>query len=122
MGWKHYVFIVVLSGVVTLLLTPVVRSWSTRRGLLDVGGGRKVHKGSISRLGGVAMFAGFAVALVVEYVGERWWGWGGGMLKADGPLIGIAAGLGIIFVTGVLDDVFTLSPGVKLLGQLALSA
>lgn len=119
MGWRHYVFLIALSGAVTLALTPLVRAWSMRRGIVDVGGGRKVHTGAISRLGGVAMFVGFAVAMTTEYVGERWYGWGGTMVKADGPFLGVVFGLVIIFVTGVLDDVFTLRPAVKLAGQLA---
>jgi UDP-GlcNAc:undecaprenyl-phosphate GlcNAc-1-phosphate transferase len=117
MGWKHYVFIVVLSGLVTLVLTPLVRDWSKRRGLVDEGGGRKIHKSPMPRLGGIAMFTGFAVAMGVEYAGERFWGWGGGMPTADGPFVGFLIGLAIIFATGVIDDVTELSPAVKLTGQ-----
>jgi UDP-GlcNAc:undecaprenyl-phosphate/decaprenyl-phosphate GlcNAc-1-phosphate transferase len=117
LGWRHYLFLAVLAASVTLALTPLVRNWSMKRGFVDLGGGRKVHKGAMSRLGGIAMFAGFAVALVVEYLGERFWGWGGGLLTADGQLIGVVLGLLVIFVTGVLDDILTLSPGVKLIGQ-----
>ncbi|HEY3317445.1 MAG TPA: MraY family glycosyltransferase [Coriobacteriia bacterium] len=118
MGWKHYLFLLAVAAAVTLALTPLVRSWSLRRGILDHGGGRKVHTGAISRLGGLAMFAGFAAAFVVEYVGERYVGWGGGMLRADGQLVGVLLGLLVIFAVGVVDDVFTLSPGVKFGGQL----
>jgi UDP-GlcNAc:undecaprenyl-phosphate GlcNAc-1-phosphate transferase len=117
-GWKHYLFLAAVAGAVTLALTPFVRSWSMRRGIVDHGGGRKVHKGAMSRLGGIAMFSGFAVAFAVEYLGERYFGWGGGMLKADGQLLGVLLGLAIIFVTGVVDDLYTLSPGVKFGGQL----
>jgi UDP-GlcNAc:undecaprenyl-phosphate/decaprenyl-phosphate GlcNAc-1-phosphate transferase len=122
LGWKHYLFLVALAGSVTLALTPLVRDWSLKRGLVDLGGGRKVHKGAMSRLGGIAMFVGFTAALVVEYLGERYWNWGGGLVTGDGAshvaFTGAALGLVIIFITGVLDDILTLSPGVKLLGQL----
>lgn len=124
MGWKHYLFIFAVAAAVTLLLTPVVRNWSLRRGLVDLGGGRKVHNGAMSRLGGIAIFAGFSVALGIEYAGERFWNWGGMMLRSDTarPFLGVVLGLVIIFVTGVLDDIYTLSPGVKLFGQLMAAA
>ncbi len=122
MGWKHYLFLVAVAGAVTVALTPLVRSWSLRHGFVDLGGGRKVHSGAMSRLGGVAMFAGFAAAFVVEYLGERYLGWGGGMLNAGTQLVGVLVGLFVVFVTGVVDDLFTLSPGIKFGGQLAAAA
>lgn len=120
MSWKHYLFLIAVAAGVTLALTPLVRAWSLRRGLVDVGGGRKVHTGEMSRLGGIAMFAGFMTAVVTEYVGEVYLGWGGMMLKTETakPFLGVALGLSIIFVVGVLDDVLTLQPRWKFLGQL----
>jgi UDP-GlcNAc:undecaprenyl-phosphate GlcNAc-1-phosphate transferase len=117
-GWRHYVFLIVVAGAVTAALTPLVRTLSTRWGIVARPGGRNVHKGEISRLGGVAMFAGFLAALAVEAVGERFWGWGASaLLKGDGPLLGFIIGLAIIFITGVVDDVVTLAPAAKLAGQ-----
>jgi UDP-GlcNAc:undecaprenyl-phosphate GlcNAc-1-phosphate transferase len=118
-GWRHYLFLIAVAAAVTAAVTPLVRSLSTRWGVVARPGGRNVHKGEISRLGGVAMFIGFAAALAVEAVGEFYWGWGGSaLLKGDGPLLGFLIGLTIIFVTGVVDDIVTLSPAAKLVGQL----
>jgi UDP-GlcNAc:undecaprenyl-phosphate GlcNAc-1-phosphate transferase len=65
------------------------------------------------------MFAGFVVAVFLEYLGERFWGWQEGMLRIGRPMLGVLAGIAVIFVVGVLDDILELNPGQKLLGQLA---
>jgi UDP-GlcNAc:undecaprenyl-phosphate/decaprenyl-phosphate GlcNAc-1-phosphate transferase len=63
MSAQHIAFIVAVAAVVTLVVTPLVRVLSLRFGLVDKPGGRKVHTTEVSRLGGIAMFTGFAVAL-----------------------------------------------------------
>lgn len=122
MSGRHYLFVLVVSGVVTLLLTPLVRSLSLRFGLVDQPGGRKVHTQAISRLGGIAMFLGFGAAVLVEWAGERYFGWGGTLAAGGRPVLGVLAGLLVIFVVGVIDDILTLSPGFKLAGQLVAAS
>jgi UDP-GlcNAc:undecaprenyl-phosphate/decaprenyl-phosphate GlcNAc-1-phosphate transferase len=53
----------------------------------------------------------------VEWVGERYLGWGGTLFALDAPVLGVLAGLALIFTVGVVDDIVTLSPGPKFLGQ-----
>jgi len=115
---RHYLFVIAAAAFITLILTPLVRAWSVRRGLVDEPGGRKVHTHAISRLGGIAMFAGFAAAVAVEAVGERYFGWGGALLAPGSGVWGVLAGLVIIFTVGVVDDIYTLTPGPKFLGQI----
>jgi len=114
---QHILFIIFVAGVATLVLTPAVRMLSWRLGLVDKPGVRKVHTREVPRLGGVAIFAGIAVAIATEWLGETYLGWGGTLSTADAPVIGVLAGIGVIFVIGVIDDIATLSPGLKLLGQ-----
>jgi UDP-GlcNAc:undecaprenyl-phosphate GlcNAc-1-phosphate transferase len=89
--------------VTMVLLPPLVRISGVLR-LLDRPGVRKVHSQPIPRVGGIAIFVGFLVPLVI---------WG--------PHNGIApyfyAGCGLIVLFGVADDRYSLSPGWKLLGQ-----
>jgi UDP-GlcNAc:undecaprenyl-phosphate GlcNAc-1-phosphate transferase len=117
-GWRHYLFLVAVAGIVTAAATPLVRILSLRWGITAKPGGRNVHTGEISRLGGVAMFLGFLAALIAEWVAEMWFGVGGdALLKGDGPLFGFLIGLLVIFATGVIDDILSLSPAAKLAGQ-----
>ncbi len=117
MSLQHILFIIFVAGVATLVLTPAVRMLSWRLDLVDKPGVRKVHTREVPRLGGVAIFGGIAVAVAAEWLGETYLGWGGMLSTADAPVIGVLAGIGVIFVIGVIDDIATLSPGLKLLGQ-----
>lgn len=118
MSARHYLFVIAAAAAVTLVLTPLVRAWSIRRGFVDEPGGRKVHEYAISRLGGIAMFVGFVSAVGVEALGERYLGWGGAIVDAGSQVWGVLAGMVVIFVVGVIDDIVTLSPGPKLMGQI----
>jgi UDP-GlcNAc:undecaprenyl-phosphate GlcNAc-1-phosphate transferase len=116
---RHYLFIIVVGALITVALTPIVRILSERFGLVDEPGGRKVHTKAISRLGGIAIFIGFSAALAAQVVGERLLGWRE-VLTVDGmQLPGVLAGMLVIFLVGVVDDIITLNPGSKFIGQLA---
>ncbi len=122
MSLRHYAFVIVAAAVVTLVLTPIVRRISERYGLVDQPGGRKVHETPISRLGGIAMFVGFFAALAFELVGEKFFGWGGMLSQSGTELAGVLAGMVLIFAVGVVDDIFTLNPGPKFVGQLVAAS
>lgn len=46
-------------------LTPVVARWGVRRGLVDHPGGRRRHQGAVPRTGGIAIWAGFSVSILL---------------------------------------------------------
>jgi UDP-GlcNAc:undecaprenyl-phosphate GlcNAc-1-phosphate transferase len=58
--------ILFLAGLVlSLLLTPLVRSLAIRLGAIDYPGGRKTHPKPTARLGGFAIFISFYLILLV---------------------------------------------------------
>jgi len=117
---RHYVLIAAVGALVTFLVTPLVRHIAIRRGLVDRPGGRKVHETPIPRLGGVAIFAGVLAALAVQAVGEIYIGWGGTLVgggTARVRILGVVLAMAVIFLVGLIDDLLTISPGFKLLGQ-----
>ncbi len=57
-----------LAFLASLLLTWAVREIARRYGLYDQQGGRKIHRGDIPRVGGIAVTFAFAVPLVALYV------------------------------------------------------
>jgi len=118
---RHYFAIFAIALVVTFVVTPLVRRFAIRRGLVDRPGGRKVHERPIPRLGGVAIFAGVAIAIGLQIAGELRLGWGG-TLVSQGAIeprtFGVLAGMTIIFLVGLWDDLSNLSPGMKLAGQI----
>lgn len=105
--------------IVTWAVTPLVRLVGGRLGVVAHAGGRHVHTGSIPRVGGVAMFVGFAAAMIVHLAGERLWGWRPVLSEGGMLVLGVFGALAIMFAVGLLDDVLELRPGHKFLGQLA---
>lgn len=98
-----------------LVLTPAVRALALRFGVVDHGGGRHVHAGGVPRLGGIALLCaasgavGLAIALGVDV---------GGMLAVhgwNGPHL--AAGVILVWLLGVVDDVRGVRPLVKIAVQ-----
>lgn len=123
MSALHYVAIAVSALLATLVLTPLSRRLGERFGVVALPGGRNVHQGEVSRLGGVAIFLGFALALAAEFGVEYFLGRGSRALLLTGrPLISLFLGFAAIFLVGLIDDVFSLSPGTKLGGQVAAAA
>ncbi|NLD87725.1 MAG: undecaprenyl/decaprenyl-phosphate alpha-N-acetylglucosaminyl 1-phosphate transferase [Clostridiales bacterium] len=110
MTGKNYLIIalaIVLSCAISYASTPFVKKLAYKVGAIDVPKDeRRMHKVPIPRLGGLAIFAGFLVSLLVF-----------GTL--DITMISVLIGATIIVVMGVLDDIYDIKAWVKLLCQLA---
>lgn len=98
---------------VGMVLVPVIRYYSLKANLYDAPGERKIHTQPIPRLGGVAIFIAFVVALGL---GSTLHPQVNAILLSKGNL-GLFAGGALMFILGLLDDLFNLSPYVKLLWQ-----
>lgn len=62
---KTYASIFILAAILSFLFTPLVRRFALRRGLLDhPDRERRTHRQPVPRLGGVAIYSSFAIALV----------------------------------------------------------
>jgi UDP-GlcNAc:undecaprenyl-phosphate GlcNAc-1-phosphate transferase len=113
-------FVVIATAVaVTWIVTPLVRLMGLRWGIVARTGGRHLHQGTVPRVGGVALFTGIAAALAVRALGEHLWGWSPAVPALERPVLGVLAGLTVIFGVGLLDDLVDLRPSQKLAGQLA---
>lgn len=118
---QHLVVILTALGV-TLAVTPLVRLVGSRLGIVAHSGGRNVHKGSVPRIGGAAIFTGFIAAVLVRYLGERLWSWPPALTLLGEPVLGVLGGLTLMFAVGLLDDVVDLTPGQKAVGQIVAGA
>jgi UDP-GlcNAc:undecaprenyl-phosphate GlcNAc-1-phosphate transferase len=62
---KTYLAIFLLAAFASLVLTPLLRRWCERYGLVDRNlGQRRIHQIAVPRLGGIAIFASVIVALL----------------------------------------------------------
>jgi UDP-GlcNAc:undecaprenyl-phosphate/decaprenyl-phosphate GlcNAc-1-phosphate transferase len=106
-----------LATSVVLFTTPWVRKLALRLGFVDRPNARKVHQRPMVRLGGVAMFIGFVLALLVTW----WMGGFTGLHNKDLELWGVALGAIYYFAIGLLDDLFNLSPFTRLVAQIIVA-
>lgn len=105
---------VLISSSVSLLLVPLVIRISRRNGWYDSTNDRKIHTGNIPRLGGVAIFLGFAVgALVIVF---RLGDYRGGSAPLEN-LVLCGAGVALVFAIGLIDDFRNIPALWKAFGQ-----
>jgi len=115
----QYALIFGVSLGLAALLTPLVGRLGRKLDIVDHPGGRRRHKGTVPRLGGIAVFVAFLTAVgVVAWRGGLTAGYGpDDTLRLGGLLIGgVAASL-----FGLLDDRFDLPPGPQFAFQFVLS-
>jgi len=95
----------------SLLLTVPVRALAIRVGMVDAPGPRKVHLTPIPLLGGLAIYAGIMIAILVVFDGP-----------ARAQSFGIVTGATLVAVVGFLDDRGWLHHQVKLFIAMPLAA
>ena len=106
---KNLVLMHVFSGVFSFFLTyylvlAIIRL-ALRLHILDVPDGKiKCHKNPVPYLGGLAVYAGLIITLVLVYPFDR-------------TLLWLLAGVTVLMLTGLIDDLKALKPWQKLLGQ-----
>jgi UDP-GlcNAc:undecaprenyl-phosphate GlcNAc-1-phosphate transferase len=120
----YHLLAFLVSTLVVLLSTPVVKKIGLKSGRVDLPGDRKVHDRPMVRLGGISIFLGTLVALLLVW-------WTGGFLDADGQILapeqeyeiwGVTIGGLAFFLIGLADDLFGLSPLTRLLIQIFVAS
>lgn len=96
-------FLAIVSFLVALVLTPVIRDVFRRRGLVEApSGGRKIHTEAIPRVGGI----GIAIAYLVAFCGLLLLRFNGGtaVWHELGQVMRLLPALALIFAIGLVDD------------------
>ncbi|NUT09930.1 MAG: undecaprenyl/decaprenyl-phosphate alpha-N-acetylglucosaminyl 1-phosphate transferase [Nonomuraea sp.] len=114
---REYLFMALISAAVTYLLVPLVRRFAIRIGAMPEVRERDVHTTPTPRLGGLAMYGGLVVGLLVASQLKHT---GAALSESDGKAVTalIVAG-GLITLTGFLDDWWGMDAFIKLGGQIA---
>jgi UDP-GlcNAc:undecaprenyl-phosphate GlcNAc-1-phosphate transferase len=114
-----YVLVFSVAFLLSLGLTPITRQLGRRLGIVDRPGGRRTHRGEISRMGGVALLVAFVLALdAAAWHGDLTRGYSAGdFTRLSGLLIGGLAAC----VFGLVDDRLDLPPGPQFFFQFLLS-
>lgn len=108
-----------VAGVVTYLATFLVRKLAAKYEIYPKAiRTRDTHKQPTPRIGGVAMFLGFTVSLLIAAP----IGWFDVVFSDPTPIIAIAVAALIITAVGFLDDIYDLDWTLKLAGQFIAAA
>ena len=95
----------------TLLITVPVRRLALQFGIVDQPNQRKIHEIPMPLLGGVAIYCGTVLAIMLSLDGQP-----------RAQIFGILAGATLLLVTGILDDRGMLHHQVKLFVAMPLAA
>lgn len=108
---RVYLLILLVAAAVTYVAVPIVRHVALVSNALTPVRARDVHTTPTPRLGGVAMFAGFATAVVVASRVPYLSG------VIDSSAWAVVLGAGLVCLLGVVDDLWDLDWMTKLAGQ-----
>ena len=104
---NKYFIVFFIAAFVSLVATPIAKAIAVKIGAVDVPkDDRRVHKKPIPRLGGLAIYLGFIISVVV-------------VIPMDAKIIGMLIGGTLIVAMGVIDDMKPLPAKVKLVVQIA---
>lgn len=102
---KQIIMYISVPFLFVALITPGIKRIAKHVHALDMPNERKVHKVPIARLGGLGIFMGFLLGLIL--FGNK-----------NSMISSIAIGGFIILLTGIIDDINPLKPKYKFIGQL----
>ncbi|MES9906398.1 MAG: MraY family glycosyltransferase [Sedimenticola sp.] len=97
------IFVVAMS--LSMLLIPLLAKLAPDIGLVDIPDARKVHEGAVPRIGGIAIFFGSIVPLLI---------W----LPESELQVPLFCGLVVLFLFGLWDDKSNLNYRLKFAGQI----
>ena len=102
----------VISYILGVFIVPMVIAFSKKEGLVDLPNERKIHKKPVSRIGGVAIWTStmltFLILVLLSYY-------------PYGSLVsGMLLGGSLMFLLGLVDDIYNLDAKFKLLLQILI--
>lgn len=103
---------IIAAFTLTYFLLPFVIRIAHNNNLYDVPDERKLHRQKISSLGGIAIFTGLILSILLV----------SDFNKYNAELQYFVAAFFVIFLIGVIDDIFYLHAWKKILGQFAATA
>ena len=110
--WWEYLTIFVATAGLCAVLTPWAMKFAIRINLLDHPGGHKSHSAAVPYLGGVAIVATFASAVVI--VSQLW-----PPNSGQNELVVVLGAAVFLALVGLVDDLRYLSPLWRILAEIA---
>ena len=123
--WFPFLMLFLIGLAVTMLATPLVKRLAVKLNAIDYPSSRRINTVPVPRMGGVAIFCGLIAALIAQYVGTTYFDWPvvfipHPKMDVDYRLLGVSAL--VVFLTGLVDDLKSLRPIQKLVGQIVAAS
>jgi UDP-GlcNAc:undecaprenyl-phosphate GlcNAc-1-phosphate transferase len=109
--FKYYIAAFLIAMGVTFALTPLVRRLSLKMNWLDKPNWRKLNKKPMPLLGGIAIYLGFVVSLMLFIHKEPF-------SENAYKLLGLIGTSFVVVLVGIADDIHGLTPRRKLFYQI----
>lgn len=110
---REYLLVLMVAAVITYAATPLLRAIAVKTGAFTPVRDRDVHSVPIPRLGGVAIFLGFAASMLaashLPFLRQ---------VFDTGELRGVLWGAAIVCLVGAIDDIRELDWLTKMAGQM----
>ncbi len=106
---QTYIVAFTIALAVAYFITPKVMKFAIKVGALDAPDDRKVHTSPIPRMGGLAIYVAFVLAVLAS-------------MHISREIMGLLVGGTVILIVGIIDDLKPLPAKVKLLGQIVAAA
>ena len=119
--WGNIAIAFILAFIVSFMATPYTIKIANKIGAVDIPKDkRRMHTKKMPKFGGPAVILGFIVSMIYLII----------IMSIEGSLdlfteqeygkklLGVLLGIGVIAITGILDDIKTLKPWQQLMGQL----
>jgi len=103
--WFYYCLVFLLALAVTLLLTPLAKRLALYLNIVDRPGERKIHHHIVPYLGGLAIYTGFWITIIVSTPDH---------IQQLGAIVLCAT---LVMLLGLWDDRNGMKPGIKIFGQ-----
>jgi UDP-GlcNAc:undecaprenyl-phosphate/decaprenyl-phosphate GlcNAc-1-phosphate transferase len=114
--WRIFLVVFILSLGIALALNPFLDRLGRRLGIVTIPGGRRINEGDIrgvSKLGGASIYLGFTITVLLAQLLP--------VPRLDPyeiiRLIGLVLGGTVIFIFGILDDIFHFRAFPQFAGQ-----
>ena len=114
----YHLIAFLISVAVVLWTIPDVKTVALKFGIVDKPNARKIHKAPVARVGGVSIFTGTIIALLIVW---RLGGFTAIPLEQQQELWGLIIGSVLFFCIGFADDLLNLSASSRLLMQIVVA-
>ncbi len=104
----RWLYIILLSGMISFVIVPILINLSNKFKWLDYPDERKMHKTPVPRIGGLAIMISFIITIVRN-------------LQFSREIQGLLFSSILIMVIGVIDDIWNVKAWIKLLFQIIAS-